>query len=226
MVNKSGNLLNDFGKIKMGGFGSGRKFGANVTEDYRWIDVRRWQREGLLTPGNSFDTSWSRNGERIAAISVKVGASQLRLIYNFRNGNAAEWESLDYPVKLQTTPCHYGGLRYWFTCPADGCGRRVAILYSAGKYFACRHCYQLAYQSQRENKGDRGHRGANKIRARLGWAVGIANPPEGKPKGMHWRTYNRLMLKQLRYANDVHRGMIATFKRLELKFAELEKLLN
>jgi len=226
MVNKPVNFLNDFGKIKMGGYGSGRKFGANVTEDYRQIDIRRWQREGLLKPGNGFDTTWSRNGEKIAAISVKVETGRLRLIYNFRKSDADEWESLDYPVKLQTTPCHYGGFRYWFTCPANGCGRRVALLYSAGKYFACRHCYQLAYQSQRENKGDRGHRGANKIRARLGWELGIGNPQGWKPKGMHWKTYNRLMLKQLRYANDVHRGMIATFKRLGLKFAEIEGLLN
>lgn len=210
----------------MGGYGSGRKFGANVTEDYRHIDIRRWQREGLLKPGNGFDTTWSRNGEKIAGISVKVEAGRLRLIYNFRKSEADEWESLDYPVKLQTTQCHYGGIRYWFTCPANGCGRRVAILYSAGKYFACRHCYQLAYQSQREDKGDRGHRGANKIRAKLGWQPGIANRPEGKPQGMHWRTYNRLMLKQLRYANDVHRGMIATFKRLGLKFAEIDELLD
>lgn len=210
----------------MGGYGSGRKFGANVTEDYRHIDIRRWQREGLLKPGNGFDTTWSRNGEKIAGISVKVEAGRLRLINNFRKSEADEWESLDYPVKLQTTQCHYGGIRYWFTCPANGCGRRVAILYSAGKYFACRHCYQLAYQSQREDKGDRGHRGANKIRAKLGWQPGIANRPEGKPQGMHWRTYNRLMLKQLRYANDVHRGMIATFKRLGLKFAEIDELLD
>lgn len=209
----------------MGGLGSGRKFGANATEDYQQIDIRRWQREGLLKPGISFDTTWSRNGEKIAAISVRVESDQLRLIYNFRKSNDAEWESLDYPVKLQASSCHYGGIRYWFTCPAIGCGRRVAILYAGGKYYACRHCYQLAYQSQREDKGDRGHRGANKIRQKLGWQTGIANPPEGKPKGMHWRTYNRLMLKQLRYADDVHRGMIATFKRLGLKFDEIEKLL-
>ncbi|WP_367154240.1 hypothetical protein [Methylomonas sp. HYX-M1] len=226
MVNKSVNLPNDFGKIKMGGFGSGRKFGANVTDDYRQIDIRRWQRDGLLFPGSHINWQWSRNGEKIASIGAKVETGYLRLIYDYRAPGSESWEPLDYPVRLQTTPCHYGGVRYWFTCPAVGCGRRVAILYSGGKYYACRHCYQLAYQSQREDKGDRGHRGANKIRAKLGWAVGIANPLGGKPKGMHWRTYNRMMLKQLRYANDANRGMIATLKRLDVKFAELEELLN
>lgn len=210
----------------MGGFGSGRKFGANVTDDYRQIDIRRWQRDGLLFPGSHINWQWLRNGEKIASIVAKVEAGYLRLIYNYRAPGSEDWGPLDYPVRLQTTPCHYGGVRYWFTCPAVGCGRRVAILYLGGKYFACRDCYQLAYQSQREDKGDRGHRGANKIRTKLGWPVGIANPPEGKPKGMHWRTYNRLMLKQLRYANDAQFGMIATLKRLDVKIAGLEELLN
>jgi hypothetical protein len=167
----------------MGGFGSGRKFGANVTEDYRCIDIRRWLRSNSLRPGCSFDWVWKRNGEKVAAISVKVEVGQIRLIYSYqRNGGARE--NLDYPVMLQATPCNYGGERYWFTCPAVGCGRQVAVLYLGGKYFACRHCYQLAYQSQREDKGDRGHRGAKKIREKLGWQPGIANPPEGKPKGI------------------------------------------
>lgn len=210
----------------MGGFGSGRKFGANVTEDYRSIDVRRWQRERLLTPGNSFDTTWSRNGEKIAAISVRVESDQLRLIYNFRNSNAAEWESLDYPVKLQTTTCNYGGERYWFICPAADCGKKVALLYSAGKYFACRHCYQLAYKSQHETKGDRGYRGAGKIREKLGWQAGIANPPEGKPKGMHWKTYNRLMNKHIDYSYDAYRDMMATFKKIDASFGRIEEQLK
>jgi len=43
------------------------------------------------------------------------------------------------------------GNRWWFRCPAlDGeepCARRVSILYlpPGQKYFACRHCYDLAY---------------------------------------------------------------------------------
>ncbi|HNO36148.1 MAG TPA: hypothetical protein PKK30_17625, partial [Nitrospira sp.] len=29
-------------------------------------------------------------------------------------------------------------------------------------------------------------------RRRLGWPAGIANPDGGKPRGMHWRTFERL----------------------------------
>ncbi len=206
----------------MGGFGSGRKFGANVTEDYRQIDIRRWQRDGLLFHGNHINWQWSRNGEKIASIMAKVETGRLKLIYNYRAKNTDKWESLDYPIRLQTTSCHFGGVRYWFTCPAVGCGRRVAILYSGGKYYACRHCYQLKYASQKESKGNRGYRGAGKIRDKLGWMPGIANPPGGKPKGMHWRTYNRLLRKHLRYCDHVNRSLILTFKSIRARFEAIE----
>ena len=35
-------------------------------------------------------------------------------------------------------------------------------------------------------------RQADNIRRRLGWPAGIANPVGRKPKGMHWRTFERL----------------------------------
>ena len=135
----------------------------------------------------------------------------------------SEWESLDYPVRLQTTECNFGGVRYWFTCPAVGCSRRVAVLHQGGKIFACRHCYQLAYKSQRETPGDRGHRGANNIRRRLGWPVGIAFPGGGKPKGMHWKTYWRLFAEHNEYANQALQGMIAHMKKVDKRFSSLQE---
>ena len=30
-----------------------------------------------------------------------------------------EWCSLDYSIELASTPCHTGGLRYWFVCRVD-----------------------------------------------------------------------------------------------------------
>ena len=202
----------------MGGYGSGRKNGADCTDDCRWLDIRRWQRDGFLTPGQKLDWQWLQNGKKIAAIDVKVEVGQVRLIYNYRR-NEEEWESLDYPVRLQTTACNYGGIRYWFTCPAVGCGRRVAVLYLGNKIFACRHCYQLVYKSQRETKSDRGYRGAGKIRNKLAWSPGIANPPGGKPKGMHWKTYCRLLAKHTNYSNDAYVGMVATMKKIDSRFA-------
>jgi hypothetical protein len=67
----------------------------------------------------------------------------------------------------------------------------VAILYGGG-IFACRHCYQLAYASAREDIGNRAARRADKLRVRLGWEPGILNLNGGKPKWMRWLTFERL----------------------------------
>lgn len=104
-----------------------------------------------------------------------------------------DWENMEYPVYLENTVCHLGGQRVWFRCPAQGCGKRVAILYG-GKVFACRHCHQLAYESTREKRDDRAIRKADRIREKLGWEAGILNPNGFKPKGMHWKTFHRLQI--------------------------------
>ncbi|SDY53906.1 hypothetical protein SAMN05444340_11022 [Citreimonas salinaria] len=105
-----------------------------------------------------------------------------------------------YAVTLDTTRCNLGGARRWFLCPARGCGRRVAVLYG-GKVFACRHCYGLAYPSQSESASDRAARRADRIRERLGWEPGILNGYGGKPKGMHWRTFERLVTEHDKWSD-------------------------
>jgi len=179
----------------MGGIGSGRRwhFHANKTiEEFRSLDVRRLQRDGYLKPNLSFGWQWSRNGERVAWINVRTDFDRIVLDYRHRS-NGKEWKDESYPVLLQWTLCNFGGKRPWFICPVSGCGRRVAILYG-GRIFACRHCHQLAYPSQRETYDDRAARRADKVREKLGWEPGILNGRSWtKPKGMHQRTFERLL---------------------------------
>lgn len=191
------NFTNHFWK-SMGGYGSGRKPNANCTEDYRAIDVRRWQRAGHLVPWNCFDWQWQVTGKKVASINVKVETGRIRLLYHYRRHDG-DRERLDYPVQLQNTARHYGGERCWFICPIVGCGKRVALLYLGGKYFACRHCYQLAYKSQREQENDHLRRKAERIQARLNWQPSIANRSGDKPKGMHWQTFWRLQYQHGSY---------------------------
>jgi hypothetical protein len=178
----------------MGGPGSGHswRYGSKDTvEDHRSIDVRRWKREGWLTSGQSRTIRWSRGGETTATISVRIESWRVVLSYRIRQ-HGGDWESVEEPISLTTTPGIFGGYRTWFQCPAVGCGRRVALLYGAGKYFACRHCYNLAYPSSREDADGRATRRADRIRERLRWEPGILNGDGDKPKWMRWRTFERL----------------------------------
>jgi len=178
----------------MGGIGSGRHWyydAKSTVSDYHSIDIRRWHKKNLLVPGTSFSTRWFRNDKVTGSISVL--ANEKCVILNYRHKKLEEWVNINYPVDLEWTSCNFGGKRPWFICPAQDCGRRVAILYG-GAVFACRHCYQLAYQSQRENIDDRATRRAEKIRDHMGWEPGILNGEGLKPKWMHQNTFARLCL--------------------------------
>lgn len=202
----------------MGGMGSGRRwhYGANdTTDDYRFIDVRRWHRERLLTPGRVFVRQWSRSGKVTASIQVRVEMDRVWLIYRHRSGGS-EWKDENYPVRLDWTACNLGGQRPWFRCPARGCARRVAMLYGGG-IFACRQCYKLAYPSQRETWDGRALRRADRIRARLGWVPGIVNGGGLKPKGMHWRTFMRLFLEYDACVEQTLAGMAVWSARFGIK---------
>ncbi|MEF8826193.1 MAG: hypothetical protein V5A27_07630 [Halapricum sp.] len=62
-----------------------------------------------------------------------------------------ESKDVEYRVELEYTPCHFGGVRPWFRCPATGCGDRIGKLYRPprAEVFACRECYDLGYRSSR-----------------------------------------------------------------------------
>jgi hypothetical protein len=185
----------------MSGRGNGHRWrldAADSTDDYRQIDVRTWQRGALLASGRTFTWHWTRNGETVALINVRARSDSVILSYRHRSADK-DWKDANYPVQLDWTECNFGGRRAWFLCPASGCSRRVAILYG-GALFACRHCYQLAYPSQREAAHDRAMRRAEKIRERLGWEPGILNRSGCKPKWMRWRTYERL--------SDEHKALV------------------
>lgn len=70
---------------------------------------------------------------------------------------APEGQTSHYLVRLTSTPCHFGGKRWWFVCPLvwDGraCNRRVRILYRpwGTRYFACRECHELTYESRQRH---------------------------------------------------------------------------
>jgi hypothetical protein len=139
----------------MGGYGSTRWNWHNkkmAVEDCHKLPMRiihSFMQKG----GRWGGVTWSRGGEPIGNISYRVIGGEepesLRLIYTITKHDTGEKKDLDYPVRLTTTPLPWGGQRYWFICPAVGCGRRVSVLYLApgGDYFACRHCYRLSYRS-------------------------------------------------------------------------------
>lgn len=178
----------------------------DTTESQHRIDIRYLRKNGLLEPGSSGDLSWTRGGEETGRINYQVLDGGLLLTYRVRSHDG-DWEPVEESVALTWTPCNFGGQRPWFICPIVGCGRRVAVLYGAGRYFGCRHCYDLTYQSRLEGIYERALRKKQRIMERL-----CGDPYKDfcldKPKHMHWKTYNRLIEKVWQY-DEIYEARVA-----------------
>src|SRR6476661_5482427 len=85
----------------LGGFGSGRTggFGRGKAEHCRSIDVNRFHREGCLRPGWSGGWQWSRDGEKVASITLRAEADRLHLSYRVR-AHGGEWQDVDEAVRI------------------------------------------------------------------------------------------------------------------------------
>ena len=182
----------------MGGLGSTRwafVSTKDTVESARSLDINSLNRAGCLHPGYRGGWEWRQGSDRVAWITLWQDDDRLILSYRVSR-NGGKWRDVEQPTQIVWMPCHLGGQRPYFLCPGivNGvvCNRRVTKLYGAGDYFLCRHCYRLAYASQRENGSDRAFRRANKVRARLGGDASMASSFPERPKGMHLKTFSRL----------------------------------
>lgn len=114
---------------------------------YGYLNDDCW-RSGSIKWTNGFSGNESSVGIEISTYSDEP---YLRIHYTQTDRDDTKMD-YDYKIPLTTTPCHFGGKRYWFTCPwyVNGkyCGRRVGVLFLGGKHFACRHCHNLTYNSR------------------------------------------------------------------------------
>jgi len=133
----------------MGRYYYHRKATADESCRLKMSDLKK---DGMLSGCVSGTRVWtsSRTGKTTNIIGLAVDVTNephAKLTYTVtdKQGNKTDY---DYEVSLLTTPCYYGGVRYWFGCPH--CGRRIGTLYLApgDVYFKCRHCNNLSYRSR------------------------------------------------------------------------------
>ncbi|OHB59793.1 MAG: hypothetical protein A2173_00840 [Planctomycetes bacterium RBG_13_44_8b] len=135
----------------------------DTVEDCRSVSIAFLKKHDYLSAGccKSGGISWKNYyGKETNSIGITVSTFEnekyVRFYYTVTKRSTGEKIECDYKVQLTTTPCNFGGVRYWFICPLGKngvyCGRRVAKLYCApgGNYYGCRHCYDLSYESRNE----------------------------------------------------------------------------
>ncbi len=160
--------------------GAGRPGWLGKVEHCLRLDVGRLQRSGALRSGSQGSWAWTNKetGERRGSVSYETVNALFTLRYTIDGSPCAQ------SISIEKSACNFGGLRPWFRCPVRG--ERVAVLFLRAGRFACRGCQRLAYSSQSDDIVGRAWRRQSKLENRLA-------PNFGKPKGMHTRTYKRLM---------------------------------
>jgi hypothetical protein len=177
---------------------SGTSKGYSTTAGRLPLRINDLRKAGKLVEGNVWNWVWSREGQELASIMGRTEANRIILTYKTQR-EGGDWLDVCHAVWLARIDCNYGGQRLYFLCP--GCGRRISVLYSSDSVFACRKCLRLNYACQRQRKADRCWRRAHKLRLRIGGDATLPAYHE-KPKGMYWRTFERLR-KEASYYDEM-----------------------
>lgn len=151
----------------------GKRDGRLTTDDYLFIDVNHFKREGLLTATSWFSWEWKRRGKLVDSINVTVKDD--RIIIDGQD------------IFIEWWRCPLGGKRPWFHCPS--CKRRCCKLYKANTSFACKTCLNLVFKVWHERSKKRALRRAAKIFQKVKYDF---SRKSAKPKWLRWQTFDRL----------------------------------
>ncbi len=138
----------------MGGRGSGRQFWLRrkTTVERCWcISIADFTK--IIKEGVSGNINWKNEHKEVDESSISFVLlpetdSEAMLILSYTINDS----DVDEPILFQKTYPHFGGVRWWFTCPV--CKNRVGRLYLPIKsnLFACRKCHNLTYRSSQNSK--------------------------------------------------------------------------
>jgi hypothetical protein len=169
----------------------------DTTDDYVYVKTRTLDRVLLNFGAKSIAMDVFRQGRVVGWIELSASPDEIVLKYRSNGKKIAD------PIRLEYSPCHYGGTRVWFICPS--CKKRRTMLFR-GQYFRCRECLGLTYASLHEDKAERPLNRLMRQRWKLGGSGALFDEFPPRPKGMRWENYYQKreeQLQQLRSSLDV-----------------------
>ena len=150
----------------MGGLHSGRKRRHTCIDECLVIDTAWLNKQKFLTRSVRFSMGWkhttitgfSERTEQARQVSAVFLAEDHTLTLSYQieqireHGHKNKYTHA-HMLNLESTPCNYGGARWWFTAPC--CSARVRVLYINPRRGdiehmtpQCRNCLELHYPSQ------------------------------------------------------------------------------
>ena len=202
----------------MGGYGSGRRSSKTLkVENCLCLDMNSIRDMGIVKPDayKKGILSWSNKatGKPSSIISYTCDTRDSNNMYlNVRYTLTDKNTDHSYNIEIERTLLHLGGYRYWLICPHTGKRATKLYLHQNTDKYGSRQALGLLYASQSENSQDRAYRKKWKTFAKFNKDYDFIT----KPKGMHDKTYENLLLQHAKqqYICDYH--FIQAGKRMGL----------
>lgn len=195
----------------------------------------RWPRQHVTLEGCrslTLDINHLLRGERAAAFGLHVAfrtpeGRQSATIRIDRDDHAMtgtaiiafnirQWRGETGPqvqtVQIRADPRTFGGVQWFFVCPATGRWVMKLHLPTGGTRFLSRRAYRLRYAVQHESPVTRAHRRIQNIDRRLGHKGGI-DGHVAKPLWMRWPTFGRLIDRRDAARDVLDFDMVAFLER-------------
>ena len=184
----------------------------DTVDDRLALDMAKFAAAVDLTKLCAGSWQWTFTSGRTSSISYCVVPGEgVRLIYT------AGGKEFNYIARTTTTVPQFGGVRYWWLCPA--CNQRVRVIYGGGGVFVCRKCANLTYQTS-QSGGDKLITIDNRLhylKHQLKGDWHFLHGPGPRPRYMKESKYSRLVREYMnlrRMRNYVLVGMVADIATL------------
>lgn len=178
----------------MGGPGSGNWFRWDrkaVVEESWTLDLRILKKHGGFKSDKPSIYFLSSRTQRVAFRVQKLNETLHVSVYLIDGSQLLPVTARE--VQYTTTPCHYGGGRWWLVCPCRSCLRRCVALFLYQGEFYCRRCLNLGYYSQRGGVADHIIERAARLRRKLGASESLQSPLPPRPRYMRKVKYQQLI---------------------------------
>ena len=145
----------------MGGDGSGnfRPPLKDLVESCWELSIGDLVRDGMIQPWHTVGAALvkdHRTGNSVRRAHCEVDAAEEKdrgLTIFCTVPFVARQLSIEERIGLTASWPHFGGQRWWFSCPNRPCGKRVGKVYllpGVSTRFACRACHRLVYKSSQQ----------------------------------------------------------------------------
>ena len=181
-----------------------------LTTQYNAININSLVRRGLF-PGKHAQGEIHFSGG--GSVRFEVHGDYVSFQYSC-GGRMNGWS-----IYTETTPTNFNGRRRWFRCPS--CGRRAGVMYFSSCGPQCRRCLHLIYPTSREKRMGKAVIKRNRLYHALGAEPMQRIATIKKPKGMHWKTFERKKDELLAAQEAVVGAMGASLEYLRRRVGSL-----